>query len=190
MEHLWKTERLIIRPYRAKDAEKVWQVLRRPEIYATTYGIPPNYPRARVDWWFSFAANCRKNGTAYEFGIFEKESGGYLGNCGIMGVRRDLSSASIAYFVNPDFWGLGYATEAAEVMLSFAFSFLKLMRVSGSCMAANPASRRVMEKLGFVYEGTGRSELYKDGVFYDVEHLSLLRGEWEEGALSGKAFSG
>ena len=49
-----ETARILIRPYRPSDADSVWQVLRRKEIYDTTYAIPRNYPRERVDWWIQF----------------------------------------------------------------------------------------------------------------------------------------
>ena len=137
-----ETARILIRPYRPSDADSVWQVLRRKEIYDTTYAIPRNYPRERVDWWIQFVESARKNRTSYEFGMFDKHTG------------------------------------ACSAMLAFAFNELGLCRVSGRCMAKNGASRKVMEKLGFLYEGTGRRELLKDGVFYDVDHLAILKEEW------------
>ena len=60
-------------------------------------------------------------------------------------------------------------------MLAFAFNELGLCRVSGRCMAKNGASRKVMEKLGFLYEGTGRRELLKDGVFLRCGPLSYFK---------------
>ncbi len=172
------TKRMLIRPYLPSDADRVWLVLRRKEIYDTTYAIPRNYPRERVDWWIQFVENARKNRTSYEFGMFDKHTGAYLGNCGIINIQQAMRSGAITYFVNPDLWNLGYATEASSAMLAFAFNELDLYRVSGRCMTKNTASRRVMEKLGFLYEGTGRCELLKDGMFYDVDHLALLKNEW------------
>ena len=67
-----ETARILIRPYRPSDADSVWQVLRRKEIYDTTYAIPRNYPRERVDWWIQFVESARKNRTSYEFGMFDK----------------------------------------------------------------------------------------------------------------------
>ena len=173
-----ETARILIRPYRPSDADSVWQVLRRKEIYDTTYAIPRNYPRERVDWWIQFVESARKNRTSYEFGMFDKHTGAYLGNCGVINVQPALRSGAISYFVNPDCWNLGYATEACSAMLAFAFNELGLCRVSGRCMAKNGASRKVMEKLGFLYEGTGRRELLKDGDFYAVDHLAILKEEW------------
>ncbi len=79
--------------------------------------------------------SARKNRTSYEFGMFDKHTGAYLGNCGVINVQPALRSGAISYFVNPDCWNLGYATEACSAMLAFAFNELGLCRVSGRCMA-------------------------------------------------------
>ena len=71
----FKTERLLLRPYEPGDAEEVWRVVRRPEIYATTAFIPPNYPRSRVDWWIRYVNAAIRNRTGYELGIFDRKTG-------------------------------------------------------------------------------------------------------------------
>ena len=160
-----ETARILIRPYRPSDADSVWQVLRRKEIYDTTYAIPRNYPRERVDWWIQFVESARKNRTSYEFGMFDKHTGAYLGNCGVINVQPALRSGAISYFVNPDCWNL--ATPQRPVppcwpLLSTSWAFAGSQ---AGVWRKNGASRKVMEKLGFLYEGTGRRELLKDGVF-------------------------
>lgn len=178
MKSFFETERLIIRRYLNSDIDAFWNVVKKYEIYKTTYAIPKYYPRERVKWWFSYQKNEFKNGTAFEYGMFDKYSGKYIGNCGIINIRKNLFSGAITYFVDPEFWNNGYATEATKEMLHLAFDILLLMRVSGTCMSNNEASKKVMEKLGFVYEGTGRAELYKDGKFLDVDHLAIIRDDF------------
>ena len=176
---LFETERLWIRPYCKADADAVWHVLRRPEIYDTTAYIQWDYPREKVDWWITFVQNAAQNGMGYEFGLFAKADGHYVGNVGVINVHRENYSGAITYFVRPEDWNKGYATEAAREMLRFAFEALQLHRVSGACMSRNPASRRVMEKMGMTFVGTVEDELYKDGEFIDIDHLSLLRKNWK-----------
>lgn len=178
MKHSFETKRLFIRRYTDADINAFWNVVKKDDIYKTTYAIPKYYPKERVKWWFNYQNNEYRNGTSYEYGIFDKHNGTYIGNCGIINVRKSLFSGSITYFIDPDMCNRGYATEAALQMLNFAFYDLFLVRVSGMCMSINPASRRVMEKINFKFEGTGRSELYKDGKFIDVDHLSILRHEF------------
>lgn len=173
-----ETKRLILRPYTAQDATDVWRVAQKEQIYATTAGIPRDYSRMRAEWWIRFVNAAIGRHSGYELAITEKESGRYLGNVGLVNVRKEQKSATVAYYIDPDFWNCGFATEACQRMVQFGFEELGLERIGGSCMKENMASRRVMEHLGFVFEGVARRELYKDGKFYDIVHLSLLREEW------------
>lgn len=172
-----ETARILIRPYRPSDADSVWQVLRRKEIYDTTYAIPRNYPRER---WIGGSSLWK----AREKTVPATNSACLTSTPGlILQLRRDQCSARLAlrrYFLlcqsgllEPGLRHRGLFRHAG-----FAFNELGLCRVSGRCMAKNGASRKVMEKLGFLYEGTGRRELLKDGVFYDVDHLAILKEEW------------
>ena len=61
--------------------------------------------------------------------------------------------ANLGYRVHPDHWGKGYATEAASLAVTHGFEELALHRVSATIVADNEASKRVVEKLGFVHEG-------------------------------------
>lgn len=120
----------------------------------------------------------RKNRTGYEFGMFIKESGEYIGNIGIVNISSAHNRGDITYFINPELWGQGFATEGGRAMLKLAFESLRLNRLAGCCMSCNGASRRVMEKLGLKYEGTARSELLKDGVYYDIDRLGMLSQDY------------
>ena len=117
--------------------------------------------------------------TSLELGIFSRADGTYLGNVGLINLSAYHRSAEISYFIHPDHWGKGYATEAAAELLRYGFATRNYYRIAGTCMSRNPASQRVMEKLGFRVEGVARGELWKDGQFLDVTHLALLRSEWE-----------
>ena len=95
-----------------------------------------------------------------------------------MNVNSRCSHATLAYYVHPDRWGEGIATEAGELMLRYAFDTLGLNRVGAICMVHNDASRRVLDKLGFTFEGVARQEIMKDDIFYDVAHYGLLRQDY------------
>ncbi len=181
MELKWTTDRLLIRPYTSADVENVWRVASSPLVYQTTAYIPRRYPRSRAEWWIRMVRSSMDNRTAFEFGMFERATGAYVGNMGVVNVRKDARIGSIAYYVDPSKWGNGYATEGGQAMLRFAFETLDLYRMVGTCMAHNTASRRVLEKLGFQFEGIARSELLKDGRFIDVAHLAILKPEWKAG---------
>lgn len=86
--------------------------------------------------------------------------------------------AEVAYYVLPEYWGNGYASEATRLLVTFAFDELNARRVEASVQADNPGSRRVLEKLDFQQEGTKREAYYKDGEYKNITLWSLLKTEF------------
>ncbi len=170
--------RITLRPYQLRDAAALSAMTSRDEIYETTYNIQREFDEEHAKWWIKFNNNCRRTGTSYEFGIFESVTDELVGNIGIVNVNSRCSHATLAYYVHPDRWGEGIATEAGELMLRYAFDTLGLNRVGAICMVHNDASRRVLDKLGFTFEGVARQEIMKDDIFYDVAHYGLLRQDY------------
>lgn len=173
-----KTERLVIREYKKKDVGELCRVFSQPQIYATTCGIPRRCNSFWGEWWIGAVHLNARQHTAWEFGVFLQNSGRYIGNIGIINVDLQHKKGDITYIIDSEFWNKGYATEAAQRILAFGFNRLKLKRIGGTCMSINKASRRVMEKIGLKYEGTARCSLYKDGIFYDIDNLSVLDNEF------------
>ncbi len=88
---------------------------------------------------------------------------------------RDARSAvgELAYVLQPEDWGQGYATEAANALLRFGFERLHLHRIYATCDPRNVASARVLEKLGMKYEGRLREALlirdgWRDSLVYAI----------------------
>ena len=79
------------------------------------------------------------------------------------------------------YWNRGYATEAARAMLTFGFEVLELNRIFAEYYARNPASGRVMQKIGMTHEGMLRQHMFKDDRFEDSVVYGILRSEWEAG---------
>jgi len=169
---------LYLRPYKTSDAQALSDMTARDEIYCTTYNIQREFDPEHARWWIKFNANCRRTGTSYEFGIFEKSTDRLVGNIGIVNVNSRCRHATLAYYVHPDFWNKGIATEAGKIILDYAFGILEMNRVGAVCMVDNHASRRVLDKLGFEFEGIARQEIMKDGIYYDVAHYGLLSEDY------------
>lgn len=174
MKLLFKTKNLLIRPYKRADAQQVWQTFSEKKVYDTTYSIPHPYPREMADKWIFFVNQSMRKGFSYEFAIFDRLKNTYLGNVGLINVYQEQRNADITYLIHPDYWGMGYASEAALAVISFGFNELNLKRISGRCMVKNKASAKVMEKCGFIYEGTARCEIFKDNEFIDTLHYAVI----------------
>ena len=80
----------------------------------------------------------------------------------------------LGYFLKPSVWGLGYATEVGQCMISFAFRHVRLDEIVASVHEENAASRKVLEKIGFVHSGSTMAW----GLINPIYRLS--RDRWNE----------
>lgn len=101
--------------------------------------------------------------------------------CGAIGLRIDIANihAELGYWIGKPFWGRGYCTEAAQTLIRYGFTVLKLNRIYATHFVKNPASGRVMQKVGMAHEGCLRQHIWKWGKFEDVEQYGLLNSEWQ-----------
>ena len=177
---LLETKRLLLKPYNQDYAEMIFPVVSQFEISDTMIAIPHPYPRQAVHQWIDYLEKSAEQGTAFEFAIFSKDhTENYIGNCGLVSISKSHQKAEIAYFIDKKQWGKGYATEAALLMIEYGFEKLGLERIYGHCMSRNPASRKVMEKIGFKFEGTLRHAIKKDDVFEDIDLLGMTRSDFD-----------
>lgn len=87
-------------------------------------------------------------------------------------------TATLAYWLAPEYWGHGYATDAVGALLDHGFGDRRLHKVRAEVIESNDGSRRVLERLGFEREGTLRGEKFVDGEHVDVFRYGLLADEW------------
>ena len=87
--------------------------------------------------------------------------------------------AEIGYVLHPAYWGQGFATEMANVLLAFGFEQLGMHRIFATCDPKNIASFSVLEKDGFQSEGRIRDHLRINGGWRDSLIYSMLHDEWQ-----------
>ncbi|QCR31297.1 GNAT family N-acetyltransferase [Lysinibacillus sp. SGAir0095] len=92
----------------------------------------------------------------------------------------------IGYVVHPDYWGLGYATEVAKILIEFGFKQLNLHRISATCDPRNLGSVKVLEKVGMMREGTIRDDFLIHNGWRDSHLYGILEHEWLEKSTSKK----
>jgi RimJ/RimL family protein N-acetyltransferase len=168
-----ETERLILRPPDLADAPAVQRLAGAREVALNTLMIPHPYPDGAAEEWIS----KQRTEDQINFAITVRESGELAGVMGLI-VNRDHARAEIGYWIGVPYWGRGYATEAGRAVVRHAFEDLGINRVYAEVFARNPASARVLRKLGMRHEGTHRAHIVKWGEAVDVEMYGVLRGEW------------
>ncbi|GCF12364.1 N-acetyltransferase [Haloarcula mannanilytica] len=104
-----------------------------------------------------------------------------VGTVGLMAVTTQPGNAEIGYFLSPEAWGNGYATDAVRTVVDYAFQARRLHRVYAKVLAGNDGSQRVLEKAGFEREGTLRDHWFRDGRHEDVYLYGLLADELDRG---------
>ncbi len=117
---------------------------------------------------------------AYSFGIFENDGDALVGHVVLSNVARAAwQNATLGYFVGLDHNGRGYATQGVALALRFAFGDARLHRVQAAVMPRNVASKRVLEKNAFRYEGHSLRYLEINGVWEDHDIYAITIEEWQ-----------
>ena len=170
-----ETPRLRLRPFHERDVPEVVRLAGRPEIAATTLHVPHPYARSDAETWLASHGPAAAAGTGFTFAIVTRDDR-LVGAIGLELVPRHRRG-EIGYWIGVEHWGRGYATEAGRAILDFGFSALGLNRIEAHAFPENPASSRVLGKLGFRLEGLLRHHVVKDGVPRDGCFHSILRSD-------------
>ncbi len=170
------TERLLLRPFTLADAPEVQHLAGDQAIASTTLNIPHPYEDGMAEEWISTHQERFERGELADFAIVRREDSALIGAIGLA-MHPEHESAELGYWVGKPYWGQGYCTEAAKAVLEYGFNVLRLNRIYAHYMARNPASGRVMEKIGMKYEGHLRQHVRKWGEFEDLKLYSILKHE-------------
>ena len=176
------TERLLLRPFVESDAAAVERLAGAREVADTTLHIPHPYPAGGGAWWIGTHASAWKEGAGLTLAIVARDAPDeLLGTVGTS-IVREHARGELGYWIGAHAWGRGYATEAARAMTAYAFETLRLHRVQARHFTRNPASGRVMQKLGMRLEGVHREAYLRWERFEDVAVYGILAAEWADGA--------
>ena len=172
------TERLRLRPFLVTDAEAVSLLAGDEEVARNTLNIPHPYDRRHAEEWIASHRDQFQRRESVTYAITDPVDDGLIGAVGLI-LDTVNDSAELGYWIGRDHWGQGFATEAARAVLEWAFDALDLHRIHASHFPRNPASGRVLEKLGMRHEGRLRQHVKKWGEYLDLERYGILRHEME-----------
>lgn len=171
------TERLTLRPFRMQDAPVVEQLAGDRAIADTTLNVPHPYTREMAEEWIRGHADEIDRGVAIILAMETRADGELVGSIALKGIDSAHRAAELGYWVGTPYWGRGFATEAARALIRYGFDALSLNRIYAHHMTRNPASGRVLEKIGMRHEGTLRQDMMKWGRFEDVELYAILSSD-------------
>ncbi len=171
------TERLVLRKLKASDAYDMFEYAKLPEVtkYLTW---KPHKDAHYTKQYLEYLGTRYAVGDFYDWAITLADGGKMIGTVGFTRFDLQNNSAEIGYVLNPEYTGMGIATEAARKIVDFGFRFLKLHRIEARHMKGNDASHRVMEKIGMTEEGTLRESYYVGGSYRTVTVCSILESEY------------
>jgi RimJ/RimL family protein N-acetyltransferase len=172
------TDRLRLRPFSEADAEALFSLHSNAHVLRY-WDSAPWTDRARAERFLAASRQMAAEGTGARLAIDRLSDASFIGWCSLSRWNPDYRSASMGYCLDDAAWGQGYATEAARAVLQWAFDTLDLNRVQAEADTRNVASARVLEKLGFVQEGTLREDCVVNGDVSDSWVYGLLRREWQ-----------
>ena len=167
--------RLTLRPFTPADTDAIFAVMSKSRVMRY-WDSPAWKERAQAERFIANAARGEQEGTDVRLAI--ERDGVLIGQCGFFRWNPTFRSAAIGYCLDDSAWGQGFGTEAVSAVLGWAFETLDLNRVQAELDTRNPASARLLEKLGFVREGTLREDCIVDGEVSDSWIYGLLRRQW------------
>lgn len=173
-----QTERLILRQFRPTDAGQVQRLAGDEDVATTTMSVPHPYEDGMAEQWIATHQEQWSSGAGVSFAIELLDAATLIGSIGLV-IRPEHQLARLGYWIGKAWWGQGYCTEAAWEVVRFAFEELSLNRVSASHFKRNPASGRVMEKIGMKYEGCSPQQVRHRGRFEDLKRYGLLKTDFE-----------
>ena len=161
--HRIETDRLVLRPLDETDIDRLAQIANRIEIARNLATMPHPFGKEEAS---DFITRFKSLAIGAAFGLVEKASGDLIGTAG-WGPKTPDGPVDFGYWLGIDYWGKGYATEAAGAVLTHAFCIGRVDEIITDCRVDNPGSRRILEKLGF--ESLGPSTRYSLGADEEAE---------------------
>jgi len=159
------TPRLTLRPFTCADAPALSALAGDPRVARMLVDIPQPFDAAEARRWL------RPLWGELRLGV---EQGGRLIG-GVTYFCRPAGVGSLGYWLGADHWGQGYASEAASALLWHGFGAERMQRFGSGHFIDNPASARVLQKLGFKPWGTAKVWCQARGEYVESAHYMLER---------------
>jgi diamine N-acetyltransferase len=174
-------QRVTLRPIEKSDAGYIQKWCNDPEIRGLTGEVMPT-PFANAE---TYIEKIRDNPERVWFMIVARDTGRVIGETGLLRMFHPWRTTDLSIIIGEkDAWGLGYGTEAIDLLLDYAFGYLNFHRVSIGVVGFNEKALQFYEKIGFKREGIQRDGYYYNYRYSDFVMMSILEHEFRDRKLA------
>ncbi|MGH7510210.1 MAG: GNAT family N-acetyltransferase [Gemmatimonadales bacterium] len=170
-----RTPRLVLGSFSPEDAPELQRLAGERRIADTTLSIPHPYTLDHALAWIGNQRRESVRGRATNFAVRLLSEGRLIGSAGLRDIDPEHLQAELGFWIGLEWWGQGYAREAAAAVIRFGFCELGLNRIYAHHMVRNPAAGRVLRHAGMLQEGLLRQRVRKWGAYEDVVLYAVLR---------------
>jgi ribosomal-protein-alanine N-acetyltransferase len=166
------TQRLLLQEVKPEDQGFIFEGLSHPEVIPF-YGVRYDSfdaTKAQMDWY----RNIYQEGTGISWKIVHKETKENIGDISVYLFKPAHNKAEIGFWLLPQFWNKGFAIEAVTAVINYWKTEKGLHRIEAFVEEGNSASSKLLEKAGFVYEGTMRDCEIKNGRYISLRIYGLI----------------
>lgn len=164
------TARLILRPVTPQQSGPITKAVNDPRVYRMVARIPPGQTKAQTLAWIATHERGRATDTDHVFAVTLDRA--FIGVTGAHRAATDLPF-EIGYWLVPEYWGRGFCTEATAGLIMWLERRCRVRVLVSGHFADNPASGRVLKKLGFL--PCGRNRMVSAGRNEAAEHILMAR---------------
>jgi ribosomal-protein-alanine N-acetyltransferase len=173
-----ETERLILRRFTKNDTDAMFRNWASdPEVTKYTFYSACNTleeTQKCIAEWMSYLDKSESGAYA----IVLRKTGEVIGTIDYRVTNNEAKSAEVGYQIGKAWWGNGYTAEALRALMKHCFENIGLNRICADYDPRNPNSGRVVQKAGFVYEGTSRQCKIRGGKWVDRVHYAILAEDY------------
>ncbi len=173
-----ETNRLILRNYCENDLNNISRLKSNPLIWKFSSKKVTNSIEESKKYLESILKNYLEKRNDFQ-ALFLKETKEFIGEAGILSSNRQNNRAVIGYNLLPRYWNNGYATEITKALVKYLFEEEKVERIEALAADENKASKKVLEKSGFIQEGLLRNFAYIESKYIDVCYYGIISSDYQ-----------
>jgi RimJ/RimL family protein N-acetyltransferase len=176
-----KGERVLLRPIKKADIQLFLKWFNDPEVTQYLSFYFPLTEMAEEKWLQESATVRAHTDVVLVIEATNNETSQPIGSIGLSQINLKDREAMFGIAIGEkEYWGKGYGTEAAQLIIRYGFEQLNLHRIFSAAYSFNERSLKVHRKLGFVEEGIRRKAVFKNGQYWDMVEFGILVDEWKD----------